>query len=274
MTLLNAFAVRLSDGVLTPLAGLPALAVIGAAALVSALVVLGVMRWTSDQTALTGVKRRIHAALLEMRLYNDDLPALLRAQGEVLRHNLSYVGYSLVPLLITAVPLTLLIAHLQAWYGYTGLTPGVPVVLTAVVEGDAADPLPRLDADGLEVRGPARYFPTLDEVTWRVVPRATGAATVRVVMPGGAVVEKSLHVAPGDVAARRSPVRQRPALVDQLLYPSEPPLEGGTGLVAVRVPYPGRTLGLFGWDVHWLYFYVGATFAFVLLLRKPLGVVI
>ena len=34
------------------------------------------------------------------------------------------------------------------------------------------------------------------------------------------------------------------------------------------------TLGLFGWDVHWLYFYVGATFAFVLLLRKPLGVVI
>ncbi len=40
-----------------------------------------------------------------MRLYNDDLPALLRAQGEALRHNLSYVGLSLVPLLITAVPL-------------------------------------------------------------------------------------------------------------------------------------------------------------------------
>ena len=46
---------------------------------------LGVVRLTSDQAALAAVKRQIQADLFEMRLFNDDLRALLRAQGAVLR---------------------------------------------------------------------------------------------------------------------------------------------------------------------------------------------
>ena len=79
MTVVNALLVRLADAVLAPLAGLPPLAVVAGCALGSALAVLAVMRFTSNQEALGAVKRRIHAALLEMRLYNDNLPALLRA---------------------------------------------------------------------------------------------------------------------------------------------------------------------------------------------------
>ncbi|MBP7779599.1 MAG: hypothetical protein KA371_20980 [Acidobacteria bacterium] len=274
MTFVNAQLVRVSDLLLAPLAGLSPLVVVTGTAFASALLVLAVMRLTSDQPALTAAKRRIHAALLEMRLYNDDLPAILRAQGEALRHNLSYVGLSLVPLLITAVPLTFAIAQLQAWYGYAGLTPGAPVVVTAVVDGPRGNGLPHLEADGLDQQGPPRYFPALGEVTWRVVPRAAGASTLRIVMPGGAMLEKSLDVAAGDVTARRSPVRQRATLVGQLLYPSEPPLEDTAGVSAIRVPYPDRSLAVFGAGLHWLYIYVAATFAFVLLLRKPLGVVI
>lgn len=274
MTLVNALSVRLSDLLLAPLSGLPPALVIAGWALASALVVLAVMRLTSNQAALAAVKRRIHAALLEMRLYNDDLPALLRAQREALGHNLSYVGLSLVPLLITAVPLTLVIAQLQAWYGYTGLTPGAPLVITAVVDGELAGALPRLSAGQMELLGPPRYFPTLGEVTWRAVPRGAGASTLRLAATDGTVLEKSVHVAAGTEAARRSPVRQRDSLLDQLLYPSEPPLPADAAVAAIRVPYPGRTIDVFGWDLHWLYLYLGATFAFVLLLRKPLGVVI
>ena len=150
MTTLNALLVRLADAVLAPLAGLSPLAVVTGAALATALVVLAAMRATSDQAALAAVKRRIHAALLEMRLYNDDLRALLRAQGEVIRHNLRYVGLSLVPLVVTAIPLTLAIAQLQAWYGYDGLTPGQPTTITATVaEGMTA--LPRLESPAGEV---------------------------------------------------------------------------------------------------------------------------
>ena len=274
MTLVNALLVRLADAVLAPLAGLPPVAVVTGCALGSALAVLAVMRFTSDQAALAAVKRRIHAALLEMRLYNDDLVALVRAQGEVLRHNLSYVGLSLVPLVITAVPLTLAIAQLQAWYGYTGLTPGTPVVVTAAVGNITAETLPRLEGAGVEVAAPPRYFPTLGEVTWRIVPRQPGPTTLRIVTAGGTVVDKQLHVATGDDVARRSPVREQPSLLGQLLYPSEPPLEATAGVTAIRLPYPERLLPIAGQAVHWLYVYLALTFAFVLLLRKPLGVVI
>lgn len=274
MTAVNALLVRLTDAVLTPLAGLPAVAVVTACALASALLVLAVMRWTSNQTALAAVKRRIHASLLEMRLYNDDVRALIRAQGEALRHNVSYVGLSLVPLIVTAVPLVLVITQLQAWYGYTGVAPGVPVLITAAVEAASASPLPRLDATGVDVVGPARYFPTLGEVSWTVVPRTPGETTLRVVQADGRVAEKSMAVADGGRSARRSPIRERASFWGQLLYPSEPPLEIASGITAIRLPYPERSLRVVGWDVHWLYLYVAAMFAFVLLLRKPLGVVI
>lgn len=275
MTLVNAFLVRVANAVLSPLAGLPALAVVVACALGSALAVLGVMRFTSNQTALAVVKRRIHAALLEMRLYNDDLRALLRAQGEVLRHNLTYVGLSLVPLVITAVPLTLAIAQLQAWYGYAGLAPGVPTVVSASVDGRITGALPTLEATGADIVGPARYFPTLGEVTWQVVPRAGGAGQLRLTMPNGAVVEKSLQVAgTSHDTARRSPIREHANVVGQLLYPSEPPIDAATAVAAIQVPYPERSLSVLGQQTSWLYVYLLATFAFVLLLRKPLGVVI
>ncbi len=126
----------------------------------------------------------------------------------------------------------------------------------------------------MELAGPPRYFPTLGEVTWRIVPRQPGPTTLRLVTAGGTVIDKQLHVAAGDEVARRSPVREQPSFVGQLLYPSEPPLDAAAGVTAIRLPYPERLLPLAGQTVHWLYVYLALTFAFVLLLRKPLGVVI
>ena len=88
------------------------------------------------------------------------------------------------------------------------------------------------------------------------MPRARGAAAVRLVLPDGTVLEKSLLVAAGDVAARRSPVRQRASFVGQLLYPSEPPLDDTTGVSSIRVPYPDRSVRMFGTGLHWLTIFV------------------
>lgn len=275
MTTLNAALTRVADLVLGPLEGLPPLAVIVGAALASSVIVLLVMRATSNQAALADVKRRIHAALLEMRLYNDDVRALLRAQGDVLRANASYVALSLVPLVVTAVPLTLAIAQLQAYYGYAGLPVGVPAVVVADVSADAAATLPTLEAPGCEVVGVQRYFPTLGQVAWRVVPREPGAHELRV-HAAGVVETKTVVVDGGDVpaVARRSPAREPQAFVSQVLYPSEPPLDVAGAIRAIRVPYTERTFSVAGWELHWLIVYVAATFVFVLALRKPMGVVI
>ena len=271
MTVLNAPLVRGADLVLTPLAALPAPVGVTMAALVTALAILWVVRLTSDQHALAAVKRQIHADLFEMRLFNDDLRALLRAQGAVLAHNGRYLRLSLLPLVCTAVPLALGIAQLQAWYGYSGLAPDVPVLVSADLAPGVEPADPRLEGDGVRVDGEAMYFPSLRQLIWRVVPTASGARQL-VLEVNGVRYEKSLVVATG--LARRSPIRPPAALIDQLLEPSEPPIPPGGPLAAIHVPYPERSIGVFGGSLHWLVLYLVVSFAFVLLLRKPLGVVI
>jgi hypothetical protein len=103
---------------------MPALLSLSAISLVTAIVLLLVVRRTSDQRRIAAVKRDIRAGLFEIRLFNDDLRAILRAQGEILRHNLTYLRLSAVPLLWVLVPLVLLMGQLQAYYGYDGLHPG------------------------------------------------------------------------------------------------------------------------------------------------------
>ncbi|MEZ5292951.1 MAG: hypothetical protein R2745_17860 [Vicinamibacterales bacterium] len=275
MTALNAALTSAADAILLPLAGLPAAAVVVGAALATALVVLGVMRYTSNQAALAAVKRRIHASLLEMRLFNDDVRALVRAQGEVLAQNALYIGHSLVPLVVTAIPLAFAIAQLQAYYGYAGLRPNVETTITVeLTSALPAGALPRLIAPTLDPAGPPRYFPSLRQVVWRVEPRAPGLHEIAIEVDGTTPVTKSLYVSADDAAARRSPFRDTGGLVSQLLYPSEPPLDRGGPVAAVRLDYPERTLRVAGIDMHWLILYVAVSFVFVLLLRKPLGVVI
>ncbi len=272
MTTLNALLVRAADAVLGPLAGVPPLVVLLALAFVTALVVLGVMKVASNQTQMAAAKRRIHADLLEMRLYNDDVRALLRAQGSLLRHNGAYIWLSLLPLVITALPLTLAIAQVQSWYGYSGLEPGQPTLVTADLRGPAPHVLPTLALSGLEGDGPGMYFPTLQQVVWRVVPRESGAYVLRVQPAGSPAVEKTVYVGQGP--ARRSPAREGADLVTQLLYPSEPPVPGDSPVAAIRVDYAEQSIPVLGFEAHWLVVYLAASFAFVLALRKPLGVVI
>ena len=272
MTALNAVLGRVADAVLGPLQGFPALAVMLALALVTALLVLGVMKLSSDQAKMAAAKRRIHADLLEMRLYNDDVRALLRAQGALLRHNGAYIWLSLVPVLITALPLTLAIAQVQSWYGYTGLPAGQPALVTVDLRGSEPASLPMLGAPGVDIDGAPMYFPTLHQIVWRVVPREPGAHVVHVRVEGRGEVDKTLHV--GDGIARRSPSREGADLVTQLLYPSESPVPEDSPVAAIRVDYAERSLPVLGFEVHWLVVYLAASFAFVLALRKPLGVVI
>ncbi|HUU35920.1 MAG TPA: hypothetical protein VMW48_17765, partial [Vicinamibacterales bacterium] len=125
---------------------------------------------------------------------------------------------------------------------------------------------------GIEIDGAPMYFPTLHQVVWRVVPRQAGAHVMRVRPGGGPAVDKTLHV--GGATARRSPAREGADLLTQLLYPAEPPVPDGGSIAAIRLDYPERHLSVFGYDLHWLVVYVAASFAFVLALRKPLGVVI
>lgn len=269
---LNAALNPTVDMLLRPLAALPPLANLAVVSLVVAIVMLLVVRRTSNQRALDQVKRRIHAALFEIRLFNDDLRAIFRAQGDMLRHNLTYLRLSLAPMLWMIVPFVFVIAQLQFRYAYDGLAVGAPVLLTAHVragsESRAAGATLTAPA-GIRADAEAVWFPAAQDLVWRITPEAAGDFEAQLHI-GGETLTKTIHVS--SQIARRSPSRLEAGFVNELLYPAEPPLPADAAVTEIRLAYPDRDIGMWGWQFNWLvvFFVLSIVFAFVL--RKPFGV--
>ena len=134
------------------------------------------------------------------------------------------------------VPLVLVIAQLQFHYGYTAIRARQPVLLKvqlrdasarsapAAVDGEARRTRCRLarSTGGIEVETPAVWLPSRQRSGLAVAPQAAGA--LRSALHGSAMrIKKTLVVPHG---GRRSPVRLEAAFLNELLYPSEPPLPG------------------------------------------------
>jgi uncharacterized membrane protein (DUF106 family) len=280
---LNQILRTIFDLVLAPFAGLPALVGLVLVSLITAIGMLLVFKVTSNQEKLAEVKRRIHACLFEMRLFNDDLRAILRAQLEVLRHNVTYVRLSLVPLVWMIVPLMLLLAQLQFHYAYEGLTPGqealVKVALAenwadapGVPDGAAQRPPAGLEVPGgLTVETPAVWLPALREIDWKIAAESWGDYEIGVSL-GDATYTKSVVVA--RTLQRRSPFRLARGFWNQLLYPAEDPLPESAFIESITLVYPDARVNLFGWGVHWIIVFFVLSIVFAFALRNRFGVTI
>lgn len=271
MWILNGAVGGLLDGLLFPFRELPAavgLAVISVLATVGMLLVFKV---TSDQPRLATTKRRIQAAILEIRLLNEDPRFVLAAQRDALWHSVVYLRLTIVPLLWMALPLLVLMAHLQASYGYRGLVVGETAIVKATFERAAAYSVtPSLVGDaGVTVATPVLWIPALREADWRIGATAPGRHELRLTL-GDVVMTKTVLVsgAPG----RRSARRPSAGVLDQLLYPSEAPLGRGVDVAAIEVAYPAGEVSLLGWDTHWVIAFLIITLLAALTLRGPLGV--
>ncbi|MXZ40171.1 MAG: hypothetical protein F4Z19_18355 [Holophagales bacterium] len=286
MSLLNAALRAVFDVALRPFAALPPIVPVTIVALVSGIFALLVYRWTSNQPAIAAVKRRLFGHLLEVRLFNDDLRAVLAAQLRLLRENLTYLRLNLVPLLWMIVPFMLLIAQLQFHYGYEGLEVGEQTLLVvdlapaapADADGDQTAPRPPIELEapaGVAVETAGVWVPSLRQVVWRLRADEPGRHELVVRADGGAFT-KSLFVADPEGAAqwvRRSPTRRRAAILDQLLYPAEPSLPRGGPIARIDVQYGTAAISFFGlFDMHWLIAFLILSLAFAFALRNRLGV--
>jgi uncharacterized membrane protein (DUF106 family) len=278
MSLINAALRVVFDVLLYPFRELPPLVGLTLVSLATGVGMLLIFKATSDQAALAAVKRRIHACLFEIRLFNDDLRAILRAQGEILRHNLAYLRLSLAPLVWMILPLVLAIAQLQFHYAYAGLEPGESAVVKVTLRADRsdADPAVRPAAElvapeGLQVETPAVWIPSQRELAWRIAAQRAGDYQLRVRV-NGSTDTKAVRVS--DAVVRRSPVRVNSSWLDQLIYPAEAPLPSSSPLEAISISYPDRDVWLFGWGVHWMVVFFVLSMVFAFALRNRLGVTI
>src|SRR5260370_42073386 len=100
----------------------PLLLVLAISIIVGPLMVI-VFRYTSDQKAIGRAKDRLKAHLLAVRLYQDQLPVVLRAYGKILRGTGSYLRMAFTPFLIAILPITFLIVRLDRYFGWLPLRP-------------------------------------------------------------------------------------------------------------------------------------------------------
>jgi uncharacterized membrane protein (DUF106 family) len=269
MAHVNAVLRPLFDLLLAPFAGLPPIVSLLVVSLLTAVGMLVVFKRTSDQAALAAVKRRIHAGLFEIRLFNDDLRAILRAQGEILRHNLTYLRLSLAPMLWILPPLVLVIAQLQFHYGYEGLRPAEGALLTVDLKPEAVSSGIRPEAvldlpPGLGTQTREVWLPSEAQLAWRLSAEREGDFEVGVAIDGAPPVTKTVRVT-GKIV-RLSPVRVDRSFLSQLLFPAEPPLPADGPVEAIQIDYPDREVSVLGLGLHWMipFFVLSIAFAFAL----------
>ena len=270
MTLVNRALTSVFDAVMAPLAWLPPMAGLVLLSLVTAVAVLLAFKWAADQPALAAAKQAMEAAIFEMRLFNDDLVLLFRAQGEVVRRSLTYLRLSFAPTLWLIVPLALLMLHMEFHFGYTGLTVGDATLVKVTFAGAGSHLSATLEApEAIGVETPAVILPSAHEIAWRIRPRQSGAYELKVRM-GSTEIGKTLLVS--ESIGRRSPVRADASLTSQLLNPSEPPVPDDAGLTSIAIDYPARDVSVAGWNIGWVGVYLVLTLVFAWLLKGAFGV--
>jgi hypothetical protein len=266
MSVVNAALRPVFDLLLAPFAAGPPIVSLVLVSLLVSVLMLVVFKHTSDQAALAAVKRRIHAGLFEIRLFNDDLRAILRAQGEILRTNLTYLRLTLWPMVFLLPPLVLVIAQLQFHYGYEGLRPGQRALLRVELAPGTGGGRPAAALElpaGLRAETEAVWVPSESQILWRLAAERDGDYELGVDV-AGARVTKTVRVTPRTV--RLSPVRVDSGFLSQLLYPAEPPLPRGSPVRAVHLAYPDREVSVLGHGMHWMipFFVLSIVFAFAL----------
>ncbi len=236
------------------------LALLAAAAGVGMIWVFGK---TSDQARIRAVKRRVQAHLLEMRIFGDEPAVTWRAQKSLLEANFRYIGLMMRPVLVLAVPMTLLLIHLENFYGRAPLPVGRAAIVTIAMRGPAMTAPKLIAPEGISVETPPVRILDRNEVSWRIRPTAPVSGELRFVMDGVTVAKKiEAGGSPSAVPARRVD-----SAYEALWRPGEPRI--GPGRIEwIDVQYPDASVRLFGIAMHWLAWFFILSMISALLLKK------
>ena len=250
MSNLLALLTRAFDFLLGPFESLPPLLTVVVFSCLAGAGMLLVFRFTSDQKGIRRVKDRMAAHLLELRLFQDHPGVMLRAQGRLLRATLRYSGYSLKPLAVMLVPVTVFLVQLDARLGWLPPKPQEPILLKA--RFNRVVPLDQVSLvlpDGLVLTAPPVRLPAEKEAVWQLKAERAGFFMVQVSVAGTSF-PKQITVATRP--ARVSPARGRAGFWQEFLHPGEPPLPEDAPLASVEVNHRRRRFGLGPFKPDWL----------------------
>jgi hypothetical protein len=234
--------------------------------LITGAVMLFLFKLTSNQEGMKKVKTKIGAYFLEMRLYRDDISAVMSSQSRILKANLGYMKLALIPAAVMIVPVILIMVQLNLRYATDSLMPGDTAMLKVkVTEGtDVMREGIRLDTGpGIEKASPAVRISSLGETDWKirikdegvhdmVVSTATGEVTIPVfstrrLLPAFSVFKKS-------------------SIPEIIFNPGAPRIPAELPLESIEIKYPARSFswGLFSLSWMWSFLIISMLFGVVL----------
>jgi len=265
MTLLNSAF----DFAFEPFVDRPPLFALVVFSVATAFLLLLIYRFLSNRRAIRRLNDLLEAHLLEVRLFQGQLGVVWRAYGNLLRAAVSCLGWSLLPLVVVALPVTLLIAQMALRLGSRPLMPGESALLVVHVDNPAAvDRVSLQLPEGVVEIAPLVRIPAERRVVARLETRFIGRSEIRV-SDGASSVSK--EIVTGGGLERLSAQRLRGGWFDRLLEPGEEALPRSSAVSSITLAYPGRTIPLGPVAVSWLAVYLVVTLAAVFVLTPFVG---
>ncbi len=227
----------------------------------------------SDQTAIVRIRNKIRGNLIAVRLFQNDIRVFLSIQGRILRDTLTYMRYSLKPMLILMGPVIFIIIQLHLHYHSRPLGKDAKTLVTVrFLETTLPEDPSKISLqvpDGITLETPGVWVPSEREISWRI--RADREGTHKLgVQSKGHEVEKELLVGSGWGSV--SPARFGERFFDLLLYPKEPPIDPDSGIESIEVIYPRLDIRFLGVGVDWLVAFFVLSIAFGFATKGFMGV--
>ena len=253
MNYINHALTALLDLLMTPLGRIGPAWALFVVSLLAGLMMLLIFRRTSNQARIKEAKDKMQAHLIEILLFKDSPRIILRALKNLIRYNGMYMRYAFTPMIYMILPVSLLLIHLDGWFGYRPLHVGESAIFSVTLSPEGPNVLSRVSIETdkgmiLETQ-PLRILEN-GEIDWRVRADTPGEHIITV-NASGHTVRKKIQVAETSLT-RLSKVMVGSSFLDVLLNPGEGPIEPGLFIHTISIGYPAREIEIFGWRAHWL----------------------
>jgi hypothetical protein len=237
---------------------------------VAGVLMLVVFRYTSDQKKIRRAKDHVQAQLLAVRLFQDQLPAVLRAYGRLLRGTVRYIGLMLKPTVLLVLVFAPLIVLLDPYFGWQALRPKQDfLVKVRAPDPKTLDSVSLQLPNGIKSSAPPVHVPFDQQVVWRLTADADGVYLVTIVA-NGVEFSKSVIVSTG--LSRISATSMRGHFWQRWMEPGAVALPDDSPLYSIAVAYSPRELNLWHFEANWIIVFFAISIVAALLFKKALHV--
>ncbi|MBZ5599850.1 MAG: hypothetical protein LAN83_16175 [Acidobacteriia bacterium] len=245
------------------------LAIVIVLSLVVGLLMVLLFGYTSNQKAIKVAKDQLKAHLLAVRLYQDQLPVVLRTYGRIILGTGRYIRLAFMPLLYVIIPITLLIVQVDRYLGSVPMQTAQPFLVTVQTAPDTLNGVSLQLPAEMSISAPAVHVPADNEVVWRVVAQKDGEYDINV-LSGGQTYSKTVVVA-GDVS-RLSPERMRDRFWERIFVSGEPALPDSSPIESIAVTYLPRNINFAWLEWNWIVLFFVLSMVAGFIFKEVLGI--